>query len=277
MKDYAPLGMAFLMISSILVAAYVVNSFKENGLQAFENPNDITNIIQIFSAIIIFTIIILLVAKYGEWAIKYIVLSVFFLASISIFDAFFYFTSYSFIIALAISTIMIILLFKHPEWYIIDLFGVFIGGGIAAIFAISLSNWLIILLLLLLAIYDFISVHKTKHMINLAKSITSSNLPLLMVFPKNKNYSYISSHEVDKEEKDAVYMGLGDIIVPSILASYAYTESITSFFLTLAGIILGYIFLMKMIKRGPQPGLPYLNGGAIIGYLIYHIYPHFLQ
>ena len=278
MKNYSAIGMALLMIASMFVASFIAEPFKEEGLQAFRNPNDILNIVQIFVVIIIFTIFILIIAKYKEEIVKYIILFVFFITALSIFQAFFYFIPYSFFISLFISSIMLFLLIKHPEWYVIDTFGIFIAGGIAAIFAISLSIWLIILLLIVMAIYDAISVYKTKHMISLAKSITSSNLPLLMIFPKSKEYSYLKHEDIESKEKDAIYMGLGDVIIPGILVSHAYMQSVFAFILTLIGTLIGYAILMILIKKSPQPGLPYLNTGAIIGYLIYLItYPHFLQ
>lgn len=266
-KLNASIGMAFLMIASMLVASFVAKPFKEQGLQAFENPNSILNIVQIFIIIIIFTIFILILAKYKENLVRYIILFIFFITALSIFQAFFYFLPYPFFVSLAISFIMLILLIKHPEWYVIDFFGVFLAGGIAAIFAISLSIELIIILLIIMAIYDAISVYKTKHMITLAKSVTTSNLPLLMVFPKDTKYSY--KGEKNFGGKDAVYMGLGDIVVPGMLVAAASMQSMAAFFLTLAGIVAGFAVLMILIEKGPQPGLPYLNAGAIAGYAIY--------
>ena len=277
MKDYAPIGMAFLMLLTMLIAAFTVEPFKSEGMQAFKNPNDVMNIVQIFVIMIVFTLFILLAAKYKESIVKYAILFIFFLTALSVFSAFLYFVPYSFFISLAISIIMIYLFIKYPEWYIIDSFGIIMAGGIAAIFAISLSIPLILLLLIVLAIYDAISVYKTKHMITLAKSITSSNLPLLMIFPKNRKFSYLEAKDIESDEKDAIYMGLGDAIIPTILVAHAYMQSLWAFIFTLIGTFAGYIVLMRLIKKGPQPGLPYLNAGAILGYAIYLIYPHLLQ
>jgi len=277
MKDYAPIGMALLMILTMLIAAFTVEPFKKEGMQAFKNPNDVMNIVQVFLIMIVFTIFILIAAKYKEDVVRYVVLFIFFLAALSIFDAFLYSIPYSFFISLTISIAMLYLLIKYPEWYVIDSFGVLLAGGVAAIFAISLSTWLIIILLVSLAIYDALSVYKTKHMISLAKSITSSNLPLLMIFPKNRKFSYLEKKDIEGDEKDAIYMGLGDAIIPAILVAHSYMESVQAFILTMVGTMIGYAFLMHLIKKGPQPGLPYLNAGAILGYVIYLIYPHLLQ
>ena len=269
-KIVAPLGMAFLFILTQLIAAFVVKPFKEAGMQAFENPSDPMNIIQIFVVLLIFTLFILLMAKYKERMVKYIILFFFFMASLSIFQAFFYFLpTFSFIIAMVISLTMLFLLLKHPEWYVVDFFGIFIAGGIAAIFAISLAIEYIIILLIALAIYDAISVYKTKHMVKLAETITSSHLPLLMVVPKTSSFSYLRGKF--GRERDAVYMGLGDLIIPGVLIAASYMQyGIYGFIATLTGALVGYITLMLLIAKGPQPGLPYLNGGAILAYAFLH-------
>ena len=271
MHKVAPFGMAMLFILSQLVGMIVAEPFKEAGFSAFPEPDNPMNIVQIFVVLIVFTMLILLIAKYKEKLVKYVILIAFFLASISIFQAFFYFVNESLasLLALITAIVMLILLIIHPEWYVIDTFGIFLAGGISAIFAISLATKYIILLLVALAVYDFISVYKTKHMVELAKAITSDNLPLLMIFPKKTDFSYMKS-EFGKE-RDAIYMGLGDIIIPGILIIASYMEKgIAGFIATLIGALVGYSILMFQISKGPQPGLPYLNAGVIAGYIIIH-------
>lgn len=261
--------MSFLFIISQLIAVSIAQPFKKAGFEAFENPENPMNIVQIFAVIIVFTLLILVIAKYKEEMVKYIILFSFFLASLSIFQAFFYFieSSFSLLFSLIVSITMLLLLIKHPEWYVIDFFGVFLTGGISAIFAISLSIEMIILFLIVLAVYDAIAVYKTRHMVKLAKTIADSNLPLLMIVPKKASYSYIKSKIGG--DRDAVYVGLGDLIIPGILITASYLEhGMNGFAFTLAGALAGYFLLMRLIEKGPQPGLPYLNGGAIIAYAI---------
>lgn len=264
------LGIAIIFILSQLVSVFVAIPFKEAGFRVFENPENPTNIFQIFLILLIFTVILLLIAKYKENLIRYIILSFFFLTSLTIFQALFYLINkdLSFLFSLIISISMLILFIKYPEWYVIDFFAIFLAGGISAMFAISIAIPYIILLLIILAIYDAISVHKTKHMVRLAETIVTTNLPLLVIFPRKTKYSYLKSKFADKE---AVYMGLGDIIIPGILISASYMEKgLFGFVATLAGALLGFFILMKLISKSPQPGLPYLNGGVILAYIIAH-------
>jgi len=184
----------------------------------------------------------------------------------------------SFILALAMSFIVLIFLVKYPEWYIIDLSGFIIAAGATAIFGISLSIPLVIVLLVILAIYDAISVYKTKHMIDLADSVMYLRLPVLLVIPKRRGYSFIKNRERlktklgKKEGRDAFFMGLGDIVMPGILVISAYHFIPNGLFIAIGvtiGILLGFTMLMIFVLKGkPQAGLPFLNSGAILGYII---------
>jgi presenilin-like A22 family membrane protease len=173
---------------------------------------------------------------------------------------------------------LIIILYLYPEWYVIDLCGIIIGAGAIAIFGISLGIFLVILLLIGLAIYDAISVYKTKHMIDLADTVMDLKLPVLLVIPKVKNYSLLKETKSlkekikDGEERDAFFMGLGDVVMPGILAaaSIRFIENGLPIAVSvIIGTLIGFAVLMTFVIKGkPQAGLPCLCGGAIAGYII---------
>ncbi|ELY38312.1 presenilin family intramembrane aspartyl protease PSH [Natronorubrum tibetense] len=84
-----------------------------------------------------------------------------------------------------------------------------------------------------------------------------------------------------EQERDALFIGLGDAVIPTILvASAAYfldvgTIDVPGIALNvpalgaLVGTIAGLLVLMYMVLKGrPHAGLPLLNGGAIGGYLL---------
>ena len=142
----------------------------------------------------------------------------------------------------------------------------------------SLGILLVIVLLVGLAIYDAISVYKTKHMIDLADTVMDLKLPVLLVVPKVRNYSLIKETKSlkqkikDDEERDAFFMGLGDIVMPGILVVAIYNNvsgSLPISISTIIGTLIGFAILMIFVLRGkPQAGLPLLCGGAIAGYII---------
>lgn len=69
-------------------------------------------------------------------------------------------------------------------------------------------------------------------------------------------------------------MGLGDVIFPGmlVLSAMQWLDPSVAFHVamsTLVGGLVGYLALMTYVARGKaQAGLPLLNGGAILGYLL---------
>jgi presenilin-like A22 family membrane protease len=178
------------------------------------------------------------------------------------------------------------ILYKYPEWYIVNSIGIVIGAGIIAILGISLGILPLFILMIALAAYDAISVYKTKHMIALADVVTEKHLPVVLVMPKKKGYKLKKQPSIKKslaenKKREAMFMGLGDIVFPGSLVISAMTflstnpdmsptiESVAVAFTTLIGSLVGYAVLMRFVLKGrPQAGLPLLNAGAILGFTV---------
>ncbi|MFI5413532.1 MAG: presenilin family intramembrane aspartyl protease, partial [Candidatus Lutacidiplasmatales archaeon] len=86
------------------------------------------------------------------------------------------------------------------------------------------------------------------------------------------------------EERQALFMGLGDVVIPGTLIVSAFIWLPTSPGVlgvganlwaalgALAGSLVGYGLLMRLVLRGnPQAGLPLLNGGALVGYALTYV------
>ncbi len=176
-------------------------------------------------------------------------------------------------------------LVRYPEWYVVNIAGLSIAVGAMALIGISFGILPAIVLLVALAIYDAWAVYRTKHMIVLADAVSGLKLPILLVIPKGFPYSFIKQPSLKEqmasgEERSAMYMGLGDIVVPGILvvsafATFSGVEAVTGLppgllvaLGTLLGTLAGFALLMVFVLKGrPQAGLPLLNSGAILGYL----------
>jgi len=270
------MGCFFVVIDGF--ALLIKNLFQPT----FEDVNNPINVLYIFVIIIVMTIIILIIARF--W--KKQVIQAIILFAIA-YTAFFIFVpllgflpeTLNLILAILLAVILVVILYKYPEWYVIDVCGVIVGAGAIAIFGISLSIPLVIILLVVLAIYDAISVYQTKHMIDLADTVMDLKLPVLLVVPKIRRYSLIQETKSLKqkleehEERDAFFMGLGDIVMPGILVVAAYhninPNGLPIALCVLAGTIIGFLVLMTFVIKGkPQAGLPLLCSGAILGYLV---------
>ena len=73
-------------------------------------------------------------------------------------------------------------------------------------------------------------------------------------------------------EREAFFMGLGDIVMHGILVVAIYSNIDNAFLIAISvmiGTLFGFAVLMTFVMKGkPQAGLPLLCSGAIGGYLI---------
>ena len=219
---------------------------------------------------------------------------------------------YADIIGIVIATLLMLALIIRPEWYVVNTAGILVGAGVSVMLGVSFVPWLVIIFMIGMAVYDHWAVNGSKHMLTLADTMIDLKLPILLVAPKDKDYSFLdegdqvmTDREVEahvelpsesvepistntspkpvrkKKSADAMFMGLGDVIFPGILviSSMTFLSGGAGFgiwsgptmvaFGTLIGGLCGYMVLMTKVAQGkPQAGLPLLNGGSILGYLI---------
>ncbi len=286
-KNLIPLlAMPFLFLVVEIGAILFSLPVQASGIVAFEDPTSLDNVVLFIGILLVFTGFLLVLIKYDMKKVMAAVigLSIFFTFAY-VFAALFYAVMGDSVIAniamLVLSILATALLYKYPEWYVIDVLGVVMSIGVASIFGVSLDVWLVVILLVLLAVYDAISVYKTKHMITLAEGIIDLKTPMLFVIPKRRDYSFIREgfgKLDDGGERSAFIIGMGDLIIPSILVVSANVFLQGS---RLGGIInlpalgaiigslAGLCVLMHFVMSGkPQAGLPPLNGGTILGFLV---------
>lgn len=279
----------FLTIPAMLVAVEIIALFlslplQTAGITAFEDPESVANPLIFIVILLVFTALLLLLIKFKwEKVITVIIaVSIFFTfvyiyAGITIY--FLGFIAGSLGITLLLSILSTAALFLYPEWYVIDVLGILIAAGAASIFGISISILPVIILLTVLMIYDAISVYKTRHMITLAEGVVGLKSPILFIVPKKRGYSYIREGvgNIGEGERSALIIGMGDLIMPSILVVSAnvFLDTARIGFITIPslgamiGSVIGLLLLLTVVGKGkPQAGLPPINGGAIAGFLV---------
>lgn len=276
-----------IFVVSYMVALGLSILFLGSGLPREDPDNPVTPIIYIV-LILVFTFMILFFVrkKRAHW-IRYIILgamayTMFFIFFIPFAYLFFLLgldPNFGFIGGIALAAVFTYLLIVHPEWYVINTVGIVVSAGVTAILGVIFGILPALILLIGLAIYDAIAVYKTKHMVTLADEVTTQRLPVLLVIPKTRTYSYRKQKSIKEqiakgEEREAMFMGLGDIIIPGILvvAALITTETLIVPMGTIVGILVGFSALMYFVSKGnPQAGLPLLNSGAIIGYIVSYV------
>jgi len=300
---YSIAAMAGVLVGSQLAAIALAPLFLVNQFQAFQNPGDVANTAIYVIMILGFTAVILALVRYRRQNLaKYFIMaSIFvtlaFVLLLPLYYAFDFITggrvggdllgNFATLVAFVVAGLLVYTLLKFPEWYVVDTVGIVTAVGVTAILGISFGTIPALLLLGALAIYDAWAVYRTKHMITLADELTSERLPILLVIPKKAGYSFrtqkrLKDQVATGEEREAMFVGLGDIIIPGILSVSAFTflpvagrfllglgPNVVTALGTVIGSLVGFLILMRFVLKGnPQAGLPLLNGGAIIGFLV---------
>jgi presenilin-like A22 family membrane protease len=277
-----PLLLIFVEIGALALSLPV----QAAGISAFEDPTSVANPFIFIVILLVFTGFLLLLIRFGLHKIITIIIAIsIFFTFVYIFSAILFAavgTSESaFLLVLACSIGATALLYRYPEWYVIDVLGILIAAGVASIFGVSLDILPVVILLIILAVYDAISVYKTKHMITLAEGVIDLKTPILFVIPKKRNYSFIREgigKLGEGRERSAFIMGMGDLIMPSILVVSAnvFLKGYRVLGLVnlpalgaMMGSLAGFVVLLHFISSGrPQAGLPPLNGGTLIGFAL---------
>ncbi|EMA21804.1 presenilin family intramembrane aspartyl protease PSH [Haloarcula marismortui] len=302
-----------------LGALVLVQPFESAGYQAVEDPSDPTNSLMYIGAILVATAVMLLAFRYdvdqlirglivfsAAWLSLYVfqvlVPPVFTYAGLNVGAV---------LLALGLGTALLV----YPEWYVIDSAGAVMGAAAAGLFGISFGVLPALVLLTVLAVYDAISVYGTEHMLTLASGVMDLRVPVVLVIPMTLSYSYLDATtpnptaedetsddsaaanddteattgtgeadesddvHADPLERDALFIGLGDAIIPSILvasAAFFASSDVLSVFgvplpalTAMVGSYVGLTILLWMVLKGrAHAGLPLLNGGTIAGYIV---------
>jgi presenilin-like A22 family membrane protease len=314
-REYVSIAAMAAILAAVQILAIVLSlPFQQNQFQAFQNPGDVTNTAVYIIMILAFTAVILGLVRYRRQNLaRYVIMaSIFvtlaFILLLPLYYGLWYATggnvdinllsNLSTVLAFVLAAGLIYLLVKFPEWYVVDTIGIVTAVGVTAILGISFGILPAFLLLLALAVYDAWAVYRTKHMITLADELTSQRLPILLVIPKKSGYSFreqksLKAQVASGEEREAMFMGLGDLIIPGILSVSAFTfpppkrdpttgvlvpdirfvfglpSNLFIAICAIIGCLVGFAILMRFVLKGnPQAGLPLLNGGTIAGYLL---------
>jgi presenilin-like A22 family membrane protease len=325
-------------------ALALVQPFDAAGMQAFEDPQDPTNSLLYVVLILVATVGMLAAFRYGgEQVVRLTIVGTAGLLSWYVFVVLLpsepAVAGVSLPAALPAAAIAVAL-WAYPEWYVIDGAGVVMGAAAAGLFGVSFGLLPALVLLVVLAVYDAVSVYGTEHMLTLAEGVMGLKVPVLLVIPTTLSYSYLDAVEAaeaeadeaesagDAEsqnpdgpdgtaaedgtppegevgadstaedgtpaedatpadspadagplERDALFIGLGDAVIPTVLVASAavFLEApalpVVGLSAPVAGAmvgsVLGLVGLLYMVFEGrAHAGLPLLNGGTILGYLV---------
>jgi presenilin-like A22 family membrane protease len=309
MRSLRSLALLGLYVGAQIVALVLAAPFKSAGLASTSNPNNPTDPLYIIALIVIVPLpIIYLATRKGgpaflrgliltgisaslfitlQAALALVVPPPFYLGNSA---ATWLIADWSVPLAGSIAVTFLLALAIEPQWYVVDLVGFVAAGSLTALLGISFGILPTFILLIALMVYDAIAVYGTKHMLTLADVVTEMKVPILMVMPASPGFDYTTSGSLKeqqakpREEREAMFMGLGDIVIPGTLVVSAFISlpsraialgiggNLLAAIGALLGSLVGYLLLIRLVNKGnAQAGLPFLNGGALAGYAITYL------
>ena len=275
---------AVVFLAVQLGAVSLAPTFEAAGYRTVPDPQDPTNSVVYLVAILVVTALMLAAFKFDLDALVRVVI-VLSSASLSWYVFSVFLPGWP---AVAASLGVAGLLWVYPEWYVIDLAGAVMGAGAAGLFGISFGLLPAVVLLVVLAVYDAVSVYGTEHMLDLAEGVMDLRIPVVLVIPFTLTYSLLeddlseAAEGTEADEREVFFIGLGDAVMPAVMAASAARWSPAESLgvpgleamgwpalLAVVGTFVGLGLLLRMVLKGrPHAGLPLLNGGAIGGYLL---------
>lgn len=240
-----------MFVFAQVLGLFVGSRLTMLGIAIVGHPEKISSSLYIFLYVLGATAAILLLLRYfrHEKLLKAMEATVIFTASLIVFS--FILPKLAFFLAIALTVVR---LYKR-NIITLDISMVIGTAGVGAILGASLGIIPALVLLVVLAIYDYVAVFHTKHMVYLAEELKST--PFSIIMPRGE---------------EGVQLGAGDVALPtafavSTLATYGWFPAISA----VTGAFIGFAVLFHYGvmggERRPLPGLPLICAGAIGGFL----------
>jgi presenilin-like A22 family membrane protease len=316
MKPYLQIALFFAItqLLGIYAGVMLVESMKTNpdiasfSVAPIENMNDPMNALIFIGYIIFAAVMIILLARFykGMLGFRLVEAMVIFSASSIVFFTVFFpllssdaaitflikywpesfgfatLSERAFVFAILFGSGVALLLAASKFFFdsVKNTAAVISSAGVGALFGFSLGFIPTIIFTIGLSLYDYIAVFKTKHMIEMARELSSRQLSFAISAksvparkPKEKAEVYVDRAMKEGERLD---LGTGDISVPLMLAVSAYQSPMLGpngiiYALAIsAGSTLSLIYLLRFVssKRVFLPALPPICLGGMLGLLI---------
>ena len=290
MKTYLQVALFFALTQVIGIYAGVVliqGAIANEDLLALSvapmpTANDPMNALFFLAYILFGAVMIILVARYYKGMIMFQLLEslVIFSASSIVFFAFALFPLnmgieeallFGAVLGLALAGAKFIWVQAKNAAAIIS------SAGVGAIFGFSLGFLPAVLFTILLSIYDYIAVFKTRHMVEMARELSTRQLSFAVTakeVPARKQNEKVEVYvERANKEGDRLDLGTGDLSVPAMLAVSAYTlgpNGLIYSFAVAAGSTIALYMLLKFVskERVFLPALPPICLGGMLGLLL---------
>jgi presenilin-like A22 family membrane protease len=271
---------AFLIVGIFLITQliglYAGNAYLQSiktgeADPVIEDPENIENSFNFFIYILMATVLIFAAVRFWKPSLKGFEAFAIFFSSWITFDFLIpvriWYLSLSFFLALILTTWKML----RPTLLSQNVAAIFSGAGVATLLGASFGIVPSLIFLMILCIYDFVSVFVTKHMVSLAKIITEKPTVFTIAAPHRFEKAKRIHIKGRKKRKFHVFqLGLGDIVMPlmfsiSLLNKYTLVNSIFSILGSTIALALVIYYMLK--KPQVLPALPFITLGTLSGFL----------
>ncbi len=292
-RQLASIITMFLIVQfgGLLVLSLLVSSSQFSVISG-SAANSTISVVWYFAYIVVAAMLILLITKYIHGDILFIIIEAVAIISASFFVFLivlsYFFSNVSATALYAASLILAVLLViaKNRMPYLRNTLAIIASIGIGVILGINFSFLAALFFMALIAIYDYVAVFITKHMITLAQGISSRNLAFLIgssdveAMPK-ENFTKNELRSYDRKTMDTikknpylsrivkqgklpvvsqVQLGAGDLGIPLMVAVSAFAtfgNYFTSIVIAIgAGIgLIATMWFLRKYQR-PLPAIP---------------------
>lgn len=174
-------------------------------------------------------------------------------------------------VVLPLVACMIILLIKRPSVGLHNAAMIFAMAGMGSVLGMQMTPQSVVVLFLIFAVYDFIAVYKTKHMVKMAEAMIENKSIVGFIIPQ-KTSDFTANLKSTQIKGKFLVLGGGDVILPVVFAVSVLSEGVLHFFIiagfALLGLLAVFLIFISKKTRAPMPALPPIALFSIIGYLL---------
>ncbi|MAG38608.1 hypothetical protein CMO90_00805 [Candidatus Woesearchaeota archaeon] len=259
----------------------IVIEHQETTLGPRPETTGFSSFIFLSMAVLIGTLLLLLIMKYGKvnlWK-TWFFLAVFFSISISLG------VLIEYELALFFAFILSFLKMFKRNVLVHNFTEVLMYSGLAVLIVPIFDLQWVFIMLIVISIYDMYAVWKSKHMVKMAKFQAKNNLfaGLMIPYEQNKKIHLKISKKIKRTKVHNALLGGGDVAFPLIFAGVvmeslikkgftpqlAFFQTITISFLV-TGAVIGLFVFAK--KKKFYPAMPFISIACFIGYFVISLF-----
>lgn len=192
---------------------------------------------------------------------------------VAVLDGLFYFGQVYFVWPQSIYFVIFLVFvwFIYRNIFVHNIIMLLAVSAIAVMLAVNIQPFPAVIILIVLASYDFWAVYKTKHMVKMFQGLASAKVHFAFIIPHSFSglFKKISDASPSSE---FMFLGTGDIAIPAMFVVACLQLSLRTTAITGLGAIFGFILLHVLFatqaKPAPMPGLPPIVLGTLLGFLI---------